>query len=228
MVSGERILLVRTWLVVAAEAREFSGILKRLGPGTKINRKDAKFAREVYRDGDRWWLVANGPGPRCVAEVFRQKMDVSGIINTGFCGALDPSLRVGDIVVWGDAPCAAGFASGEISSSDRVIATVAEKRELREKTGAIAAEMEAGAVKKVAEEWGVPFYCIRAVSDTANEDMPLDFNLYRDDAGRFSLPKIAMAAISRPWTRIPALRRLEANCNVASESLGAFFADCRF
>jgi adenosylhomocysteine nucleosidase len=88
--------------------------------------------------------------------------------------------------------------------------------------------MEAGAVKKIANDWRVPFYCVRAVSDTASEDMPLDFNLYRDDAGRFSLPRIALAAMSRPFARIPALKRLEANCNVASESLGAFFADCRF
>jgi adenosylhomocysteine nucleosidase len=186
-----------------------------------------------------------------VEEVLKQKMDVTGIINTGFCGALDPSLRVGDIVVWGDARSSvlspyplhdcrgsmsllagqlgpARFTTGEISSSDRVVVTVEEKRRLREKTGAIAAEMEAGAVKKIAQQWGVPFYCIRAVSDTANEDMPLDFNLYRDRAGRFSLAKIAVAAMRRPFTRIPALKRLEANCNVASESLGAFFADCRF
>jgi nucleoside phosphorylase len=155
-------------------------------------------------------------------------MEVNGIINTGFCGALDPSLRIGDIVVWGNVPCGARFVSGEISSSDHVVVTAAEKRELREKTGAIAAEMEAGAVKKIADRWGVPFYCVRAVSDIANEDMPLDFNLYRDEAGRFSLTKIALAAMSRPFTRIPALKRLEANCNVASESLGAFFADCRF
>ena len=219
---------MRTWLFVAAEAREFQGILKRLGPAAKVDVNGAKFAREVSKDGDRWLLVANGPGPRCVAEVLRQKMDVSGIINTGFCGALDPSLRIGDIVVWGDVPCHSRFARGEISSSDRVIVTMDEKRELRERTGAIAAEMEAGAVKKTADRWGTPFYCVRAVSDTANEDMPLDFNLYRDSAGRFSLAKIALAAMSRPFTRIPALRRLEANCNVAAESLGAFFADCRF
>jgi adenosylhomocysteine nucleosidase len=218
---------VRTWLVVAAEEREFRGILKRFGPAARLE-VDARFAREVVKDGDRWWLVANGPGPRCVEEVLRQKMDVNGIINTGFCGALDPSLRVGDIVVWGDAPSKASYVSGEISSSDRVVVTAEEKLRLREKTGAVAAEMEAGAVKKIAEAWGVPFYCIRAVSDTANEDMPLDFNLYRDKEGRFSLPKIALAAVRRPFTRIPALRRLEANCNVASESLGAFFADCRF
>jgi nucleoside phosphorylase len=108
------------------------------------------------------------------------------------------------------------------------VVTAEEKRRLREKTGAIAAEMEAGAVKKIAAQWQVPFYCVRAVSDTAGEDMPLDFNLYRDRAGRFNLPRIALAAVRRPFSRIPALRRLEANCNVASESLGAFFADCRF
>lgn len=214
--------------MIAAESREFSGILKRFGPAAKIGGNGARFAREVFKDGDRWWLVANGPGPRSVEEVLRQKMDVNGIVNTGFCGALDPSLGVGDIVVWGDAPCSSRFARGEISSSDRVVVTAEEKRKLREKTGAIAAEMEARAVKKIAGEWGVPFYCIRAVSDTANEDMPLDFNLYRDAAGRFSLAKIALAAMRHPFTRIPALRRLEANCNVASESLGAFFADCRF
>jgi adenosylhomocysteine nucleosidase len=214
--------------MVAAEAREFRGILKRFRPAAKIDVQGAQFAREVLRDGDRWLLVANGPGPRSVEEVLREKMEVSGIINTGFCGALDPSLQIGDIVVWGDVPCGSQFARGEISSSDHVVVTAEEKRRLREKTGAIAAEMEAGAVKKIAGEWQVPFYCVRAVSDTANEDMPLDFNLYRDSAGRFSLPKIALAAVSRPFTRIPALRRLEANCNVASESLGAFFADCRF
>jgi adenosylhomocysteine nucleosidase len=217
-------------LLVAAEAREFRGILKRFGPAAKLNRDGAKFSREVMRDGDRWWLVANGPGPRCIEEVLRQKMDVSGIVNTGFCGALDPSLDIGDVVVWGGAPAVSRlpFVKGEISSADRVVVTAEEKRLLREKTGAIAAEMEAAAVKKTADRWGVPFYCVRAVSDTANEDMPLDFNLYRDRAGRFSLPRIALAAMSRPFTRIPALRRLEANCNVASESLGAFFADCRF
>ncbi len=219
---------MRTWLVVAAEAREFSGILKRFGPAVKIGFGGAQFAREVLRDGDRWLLVANGPGPRLVEEALGQKMDVNGIINTGFCGALDPSLDIGDIVVWGDVPCGSRVARGEISSSDRVVVTAEEKRRLHEKTGAIAAEMEAGAVKRIAAQWQVPFYCVRAVSDTAREDMPLDFNLYRDRAGRFSLPRIALAAVRRPFTRVPALRRLEANCNVASESLGAFFADCRF
>src|ERR1700678_3685234 len=143
--------------MVAAEAREFKGILKRFGPAKPVDWNGAQFAREVSKDGDRWLLGANGLGPRSVAEVLRQKMDVSGIINTGFCGALDPSLRIGEIVVWGSAPCASPFVRGEISSSDHVVVTAEEKRRLREKTGAIAAEMEAGAVKKIAQDWQVPF-----------------------------------------------------------------------
>jgi len=216
--------------VVAAEAREFRGIRKRFGPDVTLGWRGARFAREVIRNGDRWWLAANGPGPRCVAEVLREKMNVNGIINTGFCGALDPSLAIGDIVLWGNSPgqCGLPVFNGEIVSSDHVVVTAEEKGRLREKTGAIAVEMEAAAVKKIAADWEVPFYCVRAVSDRADEDMPLDFNAYRDSAGRFSLPAIALAALRRPFTRIPALRRLEANCNLAAESLGAFFADCRF
>jgi len=220
---------VRTWLVMAAEAREFSGILESFGPGEPLTSVAAQFAQEVRMRGDRWWLVANGPGPRLVEQALKARMDVDGIINTGYCGALDPSLAIGDLVMWRGAeiPSTLPHAVGEISSTDRVVTTAAEKRRLREQTGAIAAEMEAGAVKKIAAQWALPFYCVRAVSDTASDDMPLDFNHYRDSDGRFSLPRIAIAAASRPFTRIPALRRLEANCKVASESIGAFFADCR-
>ncbi len=87
--------------------------------------------------------------------------------------------------------------------------------------------MESAAIARKAAEWGVPFYAIRAVSDTALEDMPLDFNLYRDAAGRFSRTRIALAALARPFTRVPALLRLDRNCRIAAESLGDFFADCR-
>jgi hypothetical protein len=88
--------------------------------------------------------------------------------------------------------------------------------------------MEAAAVARKAAEWGVPFHCVRAVSDTAQDDLPLDFNLYRDAEGRFSRTRIALAALGRPFTRVPALLRLDRNCRIASESLGDFFANCRF
>ena len=163
------------------------------------------------------------------------------MISTGFCGALDPALQIGDIVVgpgpmWrGAMPREDGGAwphptckRGEVLSLDRVAVTAVEKGALRAQSGAIAVEMEAGAVERKAREWGVPFYSIRAVSDTAFDDMPLDFNRYRDREGRFSRGRIALAAMARPFTAVPALLRLDNNCRIAAEALGEFFANCRF
>ena len=206
-----------TWLVIAAERRELDGILKRCG-GAKSSFRDFLFACETEWRGDQWHLIANGPGPKSVERVLEHKFPVSGIISAGFCGALDPALKVGDII--------SSFA--DIYSMDRVAVTREEKHRLREQTGAAAVEMEAAAVAKRAAEWGVPFHCVRAVSDTAEEDMPLDFNRYRDADGRFSRTRIALAALARPSTRVPALLRLDRNCRIAAESLGEFFANSRF
>ena len=150
------------------------------------------------------------------------------MISVGFCGALDPALRIGDIVVTGefreggDAP----FVSGEVWSQDRVAVTAEEKRELRRTTGAAVVEMESAAVAAKAREWGVPFRQVRAVSDAAGDDLPLDFNRYRDSEGRFSRVRIGFAALARPLA-IPGLIRLDRNCRVASESLGEFLARCQ-
>ena len=210
----------RTWLTIAAERREFDGILERFGKSSKLD-WPAAFACQVEWNGDVWLLVANGPGPRLVEKALEHRTEVSGMISTGFCGALDPALRIGDIVVGqvSDLPT--------ILSMDRVAVTAAEKADLRSKTGAAAVEMEGAAVARKAAEWGVPFYCIRSVSDIASEDLPLDFNLYRDGEGRFSRSRIALAALARPFTALPALLRLNRNCKLAARTLGDFFADRR-
>ena len=214
MVSRQRVLRVKglidtptlTWLIVASEPRELARVARRPG----------------------WLLLASGPGSRLVSEALRDKRAVDGIVSIGFCGALDPGLEIGDIVVsGGEVASSRHFVRGEILSTDRVAVTAAEKRTLRERTGAIAVEMESAAVAAKAREWGVPFRCIKAVSDTASQDMPLDFNQYRDSAGQFSRSRIAAAALRHPFTRIPALRRLDRNCRIAAERLGDFLADCQ-
>ena len=219
----------RTWLVVAAEQRELSGILRRIGRSRALDWPGAAFAREAAWKGDRWWLVANGPGSRLVDRALREKREVDAIISTGFCGALDPKLGIGDIVVsWGTAVrTPASFVEGDVVSCDAVCVTALEKQKLRESTGAAAVDMEFAEVKRIAGNWGVPVRAIRTVSDTAAENLPLDFNRYRDSEGRFSRSRIALAALARP-TVIPRLMRLERNCRLAAETLGEFFANSEF
>lgn len=179
-----------------------------------------------------------------VGQALEKRIEVDGIVSTGFCGALDESLRVGDVVIGNLLPGGRGsvpalqsrdgygaglrvFTNAGIVCIDRVAVTAGEKRALRERTGAAAVDMESAAVAATAAEWGVPFHSIRAVSDTASDDMPLDFNLYRDAEGRFSRGRIAAAALARPFTRVPALLRLDRNTRIAARSLGEYFADCR-
>ena len=69
---------------------------------------------------------------------------------------------------------------------------------------------------------------VKVVSDAANEDLPLDFNQFRDPDGRFQARRIAATALLHPFSTMPALLRLDRNCRRASENLGEFFADCEF
>lgn len=225
---------METWLIVAAEAREFAGILKRAGKARPLACAEAAFAREVTWRGDRWILLANGPGPRLVNRMLSSPA-IAGwhaqqVMSLGFCGALDPALRVGDIVVSGEGfqRPAARFLRAEIWSADRVAVSSDEKRQLRQSTGAAVVEMESAAVAEKARNWGLPFRAVKAVSDAADEDLPLDFNHYRDRDGRFQVPRIAATALLHPFGTMPALLRLNRNCQHAAESLGEFLADCEF
>jgi len=223
MLEQSKAATLRTWLLVAAEAREFDGLRRRLGSSSLHLSLD--FSCETRFKGDRWVMVANGAGREAAAVAARIAtrqlefpwigLQLAGIVSTGFCGALDPALGVGDIVEDG------------LLCSDRVAVTASEKAALRQKTGAAAVDMESSAVAEVARERGVPFRSIRAVSDIAKEDLPLDFNLYLDPQGHFSRGRIAMAAISKPFRVIPGLLRLDRNCRIAAESLGEFFVNSR-
>jgi adenosylhomocysteine nucleosidase len=227
---------------VAAEAREFVGLLRH---AEQVARLDwpLDFARSARLSGKPIILAANGPGPDLsgrAVEVAKEHEELEGLVSTGFCGGLDPALQLGDIFVATEvltphlgsmlpllpAYPAGSARTGKLLSLDRVVSTVREKAELR-KTGAQAVEMEAAAVANRAQDWSIPFYAIRVVTDTAAQSFPLDFNGMRDAQGRFSRAKILGAAFRRPAV-FPELLRLNRTCKVAAQALGDFIADTRF
>lgn len=235
MVSCQRVLLV------AADPREFRGLVRfcsRLEPlGWPIH-----WARCGELNGRRVVLVANGAGAARAGQAVDVAKAAGGldlVCSMGFCGALDRNLGIGDIFV-AESIRATGrsfpvarprtgqsYVSGVLASIDRVAQTAEEKRNLRA-SGAQAVEMEAAGVASKAEEWGLPLYCVRSVTDLAEESFGLDFNAALDSGGRFDTWRLIAAASRRPRVLFPELVRLRQRCRIAARTLGEFVADCRF
>jgi len=231
---------VKTVLMVAAESRELRDVLRRCH-GVRRLAWPVRFARCGDLNGQRLLLLAHGPGKLAAlaAQVGFARERPDAVVSVGFCGALQPGLQVGDVVVASrvengargfvaaQPACGRPFRSGVVVSSDRVIGAVEEKSRLGA-GGALAVEMEAALVARCAAENGTPFFCVRTVMDRASEGFSLDFNRLRSSDGRFSRPRILMAALARPWIAVTELLRLARQGAVAARALGDFIADCRF
>src|SRR5262249_41870903 len=122
---------------------------------------------------------------------------------------------------------AARFAKGELASIDHVAQTAAEKQKLRA-AGASVVEMEAAGAQARAGALGVPFYCVRSITDLASESFANDFNSALRQDRHFATMQILSSAMRNPGTRLSELVRLRRRCRIAARSLGDFLADCRF
>jgi nucleoside phosphorylase len=231
-------------LFVAAEAREFGGLVPFCG---KVARLDwpVAWARVAELNGRKVFLTANGAGPNRAAEaveIARSKIgngDMDAVVSTGFCGGLDPAMKIGDVFAATSIQMAGAlepvsapqsqreFFKGTLVSRDRVAQTAEEKRDLH-RSGASAVDMEAAGVLSRVREWGMPFYCIRSVTDLADESFHIDLNSARSADGRFSTARILAEAVRRPVTIAPELLDLRRRCAIAAQSLGEFIADCSF
>src|SRR5439155_8865135 len=91
-------------LFVAAEAREFSGLLPFCESVKKLD-WPLEWARTARLNGLRVYLAANGAGPKLAAKAVDfaryalQDGNPEGVVSVGFCGGLDRSLRIGDVFV---------------------------------------------------------------------------------------------------------------------------------
>ncbi|HEY2002861.1 MAG TPA: hypothetical protein VGG80_11095 [Acidobacteriaceae bacterium] len=80
-----------------------------------------------------------------------------------------------------------------------------EKRKVAESYGASLVDMEAVAVARLARARGLPFYCWKAVTDIATEDLP-DFNYFLDQEKQLRTRQVATYALTHPRYVAPLLR----------------------
>jgi len=187
-------------------------------------------------------LAANGAGAARAAtavEAAQAAGNLDSICSMGFCGALEDDMRIGDIFV-AERVQADGVEyaaakpetvrphyTGVLASINHVAQTADEKASLRRR-GASAVEMEAAGVAATAAGFGLPFYCVRSVTDLAGESFQLDLNAALRSDGKFATMQLIAASCRRPLTLLPELLRLGSRSYTAARTLGEFLADCGF
>lgn len=226
-------------LLVASDPMEFSGMVTLSSDHGPVPLGIAWGRCAQLGDHDAL-LIANGVGRQRAAAAVDHATEFApqAVVSTGFCGALDERLNVADLVVatsiddgeyrYPSLPIRGPVETfaGAIRSIDYVARTAEEKSLLRE-SGACAVEMEAAGVAARALELGLPFYCVRGVTDLADESLANDFNRALRPDGHFDTMSILLGALRDPATRLPELLRLRSRSLRAARALGEFFADCR-
>jgi adenosylhomocysteine nucleosidase len=205
--------------IVAALEREVRPLIK----GWSVSQREVGGRRFRFFEKDDFVLVCGGIGAeaaRRAAEAVIAIYAPSVIYSAGFAGALDPALKVGDVVqprrvVNASDGSSVNFNQGEgILVSFGSIASPAQKTRLRDSFGAQAVDMEAGAVARAAEARGAAFAVVKVISDEFDFNFPA-MERFVDANGRFLEGRFVWFIALRPWLWA-GVARLARNSNRAS------------
>jgi adenosylhomocysteine nucleosidase len=150
------------------------------------------------------------------------------LVSFGLAGGLAPGLPAGAIVipervanedgqVWAvnlKLATRFGRAAGTLLAVSDIIATAAAKADLWHRTGAVAADIETGAVAAA----GLPFAVLRVVCDPAERDLPPAAITALDAAGRIKPLALAWSLIRWPG-QIGSLMKLGGDAAAARRTL---------
>lgn len=190
-------------------------------------REEAAFARPLLIKGETERLIT-GMGRRNASTQFLEclrRLNPDRVLTCGFAGALNPELKVGNVLFdedydfgMGKALLAAGAIPAKFYCSVRVAVTAAEKAELWRTTGADAVEMESAVIRSLCRDRGIPSATVRVISDAANEDLPLDFNALMTSDQKISIQKLMLTLLKSPRS-IPKLLDLQRDTRLAARRL---------
>jgi adenosylhomocysteine nucleosidase len=208
--------------IVAALEREVRPLVK----DWDVSTREHDGRRFHFFEKDGVVLVCGGIGSaaaRRAAEAVIALFSPDIVYSVGFAGALDPQLKVGDVMRPRRVFNASDGSSVSLNEGDGVlvsfgsVASPEQKRKLHHSFGAEAVDMEAAAVLRAADAHGIGFSAIKAISDEADFDFP-DTERFVDSEGRFSEIKFAIFAAIRPWLWARVFR-LARNSRRAARSL---------
>jgi adenosylhomocysteine nucleosidase len=194
-------------------------------------------------DESRLLLLITGMGAaateRALAWALRETNPLgrpARVVCAGFCGALVDGLEVGallqpDEVVAGRGtdwqsvlPLMVGRIANPSSPLRGRLVTVQHpvlrrqaRRELHQRCGAVAVDMESFTAVRLCRQAGVPLLCLRAVSDTAEASFPAALATALQGE-KVHLFRLALAVLRRPWL-VRNLIQLAQQSRLAAEAL---------
>jgi hypothetical protein len=142
-------------------------------------------------------IEQSGIGDRRAEAAARDLVDqgATALASWGTAGGLDPGLGPGTVVIPSSVVVTDSIRyesnsgwharltsrlesvirpeTGPILHVERAIATPGQKRELHERFGVLAVDMESGAVARVAAQYRLPFIAVRVVLDGAGVRLPM-------------------------------------------------------
>ena len=189
---------------------------------TGLNREAAILA------GPGVLTLASGGGAADLADRIEALISphVAGLISIGIAGALDPSLKIGDVVIaTGDESWSARLAAsfpearrGAVVGVDHMVVDAAAKAALRQATGALCVDMESHVTAAVAARRGLPFVALRVVSDAADRALPKAAQVGMRPDGGMDIIAVLKALAADP-RQLPALIRTGMEAETAFRTL---------
>ena len=194
-------------------------------------RTDHVFVGQI--GGQQCFAACEGMGAaaatRSFAAIRAAAGELDAVISYGWAGALSCGVKppgvysVGEVI---DSRTGERFTTDDERDASRSplrlvtldhVARKAEKRALAERYKAVLVDMEAATVGRLAQAHGLPFFCLRGVSDGYTDDLP-DFNPFITAQGQLRTAAFAVRALARPagWS---ALMELGRNSRAAAEAL---------
>lgn len=183
----------------------------------------------AQRNSEEEWIAAcAGAGQQAATRAFSAIEDggpIDLVFSVGWVGALIPELASGtahnvagviDVRTGERFRCDAGAGELWLVTSPKV-ADGEEKQRLAAAYGAGLVDMEAAGVARLAAMRGIPFYCVKGISDGFTDKLP-DFNRFIASDGQFELTRFIVFVLVRPWYW-PALARMGENSRMAAQGI---------
>ncbi len=236
--------------VITAMPEEYRAVADCLGTATAAQVGELRAGRFSLA-GHEFLLVESGMGfdnAARAAEMLVRDCQPDLLVSAGFCGGIATELLAGDVVVAKEiiianedgfeeipvqiSPVGQNFVVRQAAEGKRTVGGTFVSTSIITSKKLLAGmlpgscpnpvvEMESGAVAIIAAKNNIPLLAIRAVSDTADEELGFSLDDFCDpDMRRIRISKVLLTILRKPRI-IPQLVRLSRSSSRAAESLTA-------